>query len=248
MEHVDDEALALVAIGEPLTDPAVIDHVSGCEACQNEINALRSTVMVARSSMGETALVSPPARVWQSVRSELGLTADLEPATTDAVPSPPAAVVQLDEVRKRRSGIRRFMIPVAAAAAAVGLVAGGMLWGAAAPRDVGQLVASAQLDALPDWVGASGQATITERSDGERVVTVSLDAAVDDQVVREVWLMTENIEGLISLGLLTGNTGQFLVPASVDLTQFSVVDISAEPLNGDPTHSGDSIVRGALTV
>ena len=35
---------------------------------------------------------------------------------------------------------------------------------------------------------------------------------------------------------------------SVDLARFSVVDVSAEPLDGDPTHSGDSIVRGALDV
>lgn len=256
MEHVDDEALALVAIGEPLTDPAVIEHVSRCEACRHEIEALRSTVAVARATIGETALTPPPARVWQSVRAELGLAADLEPvggavdadtATTDARAHTLAPVAQLDRARERRSGIRRFLAPVAAVAAAAALVGGGVLWGASVPRDAGQFVASAQLEALPEWGSASGQATITERGDGERVVTVSLDATVDDGVVREVWLMTENIEGLMSLGYLTGSTGEFVIPASVDLAQFSVVDISAEPVDGDPTHSGDSIVRGALT-
>jgi hypothetical protein len=39
-----------------------------------------------------------------------------------------------------------------------------------------------------------------------------------------------------------------LIPESVDLARYSVVDISAEPVDGDPTHSGDSIVRGALDV
>jgi hypothetical protein len=248
MDHVDDEALALVAIGEPLTDPEVVQHVSRCESCRHEIEALRSTVMVARSSIGETALTPPPARVWQSVRAELGLAADLEPTVTDAPPSAPARVVQLDAERERRSGIRRFVIPLGAAAAAVGLVAAGVLWGIATPRDAGQFVASAQLEALPDWVGASGQATVTERADGERVVTVSLDARVSDDVVREVWLLTESVDGLISLGYLTGSTGAFVVPASVDLARFSVVDVSAEPIDGDPTHSGDSIVRGALDV
>ena len=246
MEHVDDEALALVAIGEPLTDPAVIAHVSGCESCRHEIEALRSPVRVARSSIGETALTPPPARVWNAVRSELGLAADLQPSQTDALPNSAAGVVHLDAVRERRSGIRRLVVPLAAAAAAVGLVAAGVLWGASAPRDAGQFVASAQLAALPDWVGASGQATVTERADGERIVTVSLDATVGDDVVREVWLVTENIDGLISLGYLTGSTAQFVVPDSVDLAEFSVVDISAEPVDGDPTHSGDSIVRGVL--
>lgn len=257
MEHIDPEALALVALGEPLTDPIVVEHLSSCESCWHEIEALRSTVSVARSAIGEAELSAPPARVWQSVRAELGLAADLEPpapvveeiAVTSARPIVHLESARRDSVRERRAGIRRLMIPVAASAAAAALVAGGVLWwGATAPRDAGQLIAAAQLDALPDWPAASGQATVAERADGERVVTVSLDATVGDGVVREVWLLTENIDGLISLGLLTGNSGEFVVPASIDLSQFSVVDISAEPLDGDPTHSGDSIVRGSLDV
>lgn len=251
MEHTDPDALALVALGEPLTDPGVIEHLSNCAACRREIETLRSTVSVARSSIGETELHVPPARVWQSVRAELGLSAELEPIDSRTPPgaSAPAPVVSLDAARERRSGIRRLIVPIAASAAAAALVAGVVLWwGAAAPRDAGQFVAAAQLDALPDWPAASGQATIAERPDGERVVTVSLDAEVGEGVVREVWLLTEDIDGLISLGLLTGSSGQFIVPASVDLAEFSVVDISAEPLDGDPTHSGDSIVRGALDV
>lgn len=256
MEHTDPDALALVALGEPLTDPRVIDHLAQCASCRDEIEALRSTVSVARSSIGESELHAPPARVWQSVRAELGLSADLEPPISAARASElvatqvsPAPVASLDAARARRSGIRRLIVPVAASAAAAALVAGGVLWwGAAAPRDAGQLIASAQLDALPAWPAAAGQATVAERADGERVVQVSLDAEVGEGVVREVWLLTEDVEGLISLGLLTGSTGEFIVPASVDLSEFSVVDISAEPLDGDPTHSGDSIVRGALDV
>ncbi|MBX9718670.1 MAG: anti-sigma factor [Microbacteriaceae bacterium] len=251
MEHTDPDALALVALGEPLADPGVVEHLSNCAACRREIETLRSTVSVARSSIGEAELHAPPARVWQAVRAELGLSADLEPTPSiaDRVEQAPAPVVSLGTARGRRSSIRRFIVPIAASAAAAALVAGGVLWwGAAAPRDAGRFIAAAQLDALPDWPAASGRATIVERSDGERVVTVSLDAEVGEGVVREVWLLTENIDGLISLGLLTGNSGQFIVPASVDLAEFSVVDISAEPLDGDPTHSGDSIVRGALDV
>ncbi len=249
MEHTDPDALALVALGEPLTDPGVVEHLSNCADCRREIETLRSTVSVARSSIGETELHTPPAHVWQAVRAELGLSADLEPvpSTTDHVEHASAPVVSLATARERRSGIRRLIVPIAASAAAAALVAGGVLWwGAAAPRDAGQFVAAAQLDALPAWPAATGQATIAERADGERVVTVSLDAAVGEGLVREVWLLTEDVEGLISLGLLTGSSGQFIVPASVDLAEFSVVDISAEPLDGDPTHSGDSIVRGAL--
>lgn len=253
MEHLDPEAAALVALGEPLTDPAVIDHVERCASCRAEVEALASTVSVARSSIGEPGLQSPPARVWQAVVAELRLSPDLEapmPSSLDtpAVVTTSPPVVHLDAVRNRRAGIRRLIATVAASAAAAAIVAGGVLWwGASEPRDPGQLIASAELAALPDWPGAAGQATVAQRTDGERVVQVSLDTEVDDGVVREVWLLTESEDGLISLGLLTGSSGEFVVPVSVDLDRFSVVDISAEPVDGDPTHSGDSIVRGALT-
>ncbi len=267
MEHLDPEVVALVALGEPLVDPPALSHVAECASCRDEIAALRSTVSVARSSIGESELHAPPAHVWQAIHAQLGLSpavasppmgtsAPLSTSTSAssariperAAPSA-AAIVQLDAFRERRSGMRRLIVTVAASAAAAALVAGGVLWwGASEPRDAGELIASAQLSALPDWQGASGRATVAERADGARVVRVSLDATVSDDVVREVWLLTENVDGLISLGWLSGSQGEFVIPATVDLAQFSVVDVSAEPIDGDPTHSGDSIVRGSLDV
>jgi hypothetical protein len=38
------------------------------------------------------------------------------------------------------------------------------------------------------------------------------------------------------------------VPAGIDTGEYDLVDISEEPYDGDPTHSGDSIVRGQLDV
>ena len=52
--------------------------------------------------------------------------------------------------------------------------------------------------------------------------------------------------GLISIGLLDGESGRFLIPDGVDLSQYPLVDVSAEPDDGDPQHSGDSILRGEL--
>lgn len=253
-KHLDPDIAALTALGEPLIDTRVRGHVESCESCRLEIETLRSTVSLARSTVGEHELAEPPAHVWQSISEELGLDPAVvpsrRPADEDSVAEVSGAEpVQLDEVRARRAGIRRFIAPVLASAAAAALVtAAVMSWSAGAPRDPGVTVASAQLDALPDWAGAAGQATVAERSDGERVIRVALDAVVDDDLVREVWLLTESVDGLISLGLLDGPTGEFVIPASVDLTRFSVVDISAEPVDGDPTHSGNSIVRGALDV
>ena len=36
------------------------------------------------------------------------------------------------------------------------------------------------------------------------------------------------------------------LPAGISLADYPVVDISAEPYDGDPTHSTDSVVRGTL--
>ncbi|HEU4758159.1 MAG TPA: anti-sigma factor, partial [Agromyces sp.] len=76
---------------------------------------------------------------------------------------------------------------------------------------------------------------------------VDLDAAVPAGDVREVWLIRTDASGLVSLGLLEGDSGRFVVPDGIDLGEFTLVDVSAEPVDGDPAHSGDSIVRGELT-
>jgi anti-sigma-K factor RskA len=255
-QHLDADTAALAALGEPLSDPSHELHMASCVACQHEITELRSTVSVARSTVGEYELQAPPAHVWQSIRAELGLSRDLTPVTPSGAPSelerratPIGEPISLDAARSRREVIRRFLAPVAASAAAAALITAAVVsWSFGAPRDQGVTVAAAQLDAFPAWEGAAGEATVSERPDGERVIRVALDVVVDDSVVREVWLLTESADGLISLGYLTGPTGEFVIPPSVDLARYSVVDVSAEPLDGDPTHSGDSIVRGALEV
>jgi hypothetical protein len=41
-------------------------------------------------------------------------------------------------------------------------------------------------------------------------------------------------------------TQEFELPADLDLEQFPIVDVSVEPLDGVPTHSGVSVARGEL--
>ncbi|RZS57616.1 anti-sigma-K factor rskA [Microcella putealis] len=259
-QHCDTGSLALGALGEAL-DRAADEHLRECGRCQHELARMTATVSVARSTLGETSLQSPPSRVWQGVHRETGLGAALRrdplmPADSDAAlatrpaaaEAPPAApVVSLADARARRSGIRRFVTPLVAAAAAAALVAGiAVGWQALAPRASDTVLASASLEALPAWAGSTGAAEIVERADGERVVRIDIDAPAVSGAVHEVWLLTPEVDGLISLGLLADADGEFVIPAGVDLERYSVVDVSAEPLDGDPAHSGDSVVRGAL--
>ncbi|MFN3707080.1 anti-sigma factor [Microcella sp.] len=261
-QHCDTGALALGALGEALESDADA-HLRQCGRCQHELARMTATVSVARSTLGEAELHRPPAHVWQNVHRQAGLgdAVRTDPLTTEGADQraaretapmpvdelPPAAPVASLAAARERRGLRRIVAPLTAVAAAAALIAGVAFgWQALAPRDTGTILAVAALDALPDWQGASGSAEIVERGDGARVVRIALDAPPVSGAVQEVWLLTPEVDGLISLGLLGDARGEFVIPAEVDLDRYSVVDISAEPLDGDPSHSGDSIVRGAL--
>ncbi len=62
----------------------------------------------------------------------------------------------------------------------------------------------------------------------------------------EVWLLGEETGSMVSLGPLRGD-GRYAIPAGVDIAVFPTVDVSVEPPDGDPTHSGNSLLRGTLS-
>lgn len=65
----------------------------------------------------------------------------------------------------------------------------------------------------------------------------------------EVWLIDPATKQMISLGVIGTQTDVLLpLPSTVDLSEYSLVDVSAEPLDGNPAHSGDSLLRGTLSV
>lgn len=66
-----------------------------------------------------------------------------------------------------------------------------------------------------------------------------------------MWLIQPDDQGnvvdLISLGVVSPTDPESLqVPRSHDPAVYFVVDISVEPRDGDTSHSGRSILRGAL--
>ena len=108
-------------------------------------------------------------------------------------------------------------------------------------------IAEATLAPFPDHPAAEGTAVVEERPDGSFVVRVEVSADAAPDTFREVWLITADASALVSLGVLEGTAQTFAVPADVDLRDYVLVDVSQEPVDGDPDHSGDSIVRGELT-
>ena len=231
--HVDPEILALLALGEQVTDADAREHLAGCPDCRAELAHLTHAATLGRSTLGAGALLTPDERVWSRVTEELGM----------ASAESEAPVLQF-RPRARR---RRWMPVAIAASVVVILVSGGIVgWQVLRPA-AADVLASATLKAFPNWKGSSGEARVEKRPDGSRVVQVSLSSPERHVGFDEVWLISSDATRLVSLGVLDNGSGTFTIPTGIDLSHYDLVDISSEPLDGNPAHSKNSIVRGQLS-
>lgn len=255
MNHIDEESLALLAIGDDAPSGAAAEHLAACPACRDELADLRRVVTVAKSSQS-IDLEQPSARVWDRIATDLGFdersaTPAAEPALAAAADPAPAAAPEHVAPRRRSRVRRRTALLLTAAAAVVGLVlglGGGWYLFAGGPGGADTVVSRTALDPLPGWSGARGSAELERDGDGRLSLVVDLDHRAADGAapLREVWMMRSDLSGLVSVGFLDGDTGRFVVPSGVDPSRYPVVDVSAESNDGDPAHSGDSVVRGTL--
>ena len=86
------------------------------------------------------------------------------------------------------------------------------------------------------------------RDDDTLVLRVRARQLGDDDGFHEVWLINVDGTRMVALGVLArGDTGEFDVPQGLIDEGYRIVDISVEPEDGDPTHSGVSLARGELT-
>jgi hypothetical protein len=244
MPHIDPERLALFAMGEPVSSPAESAHLGDCTVCVDDLAALRHAAIAGRASFDVGELETPPEAVWSRIVDELALGTRAPEPEVPATPALPANAgpVVVDAPR------RRVMTRIWALAASLVLVAGvGLGVWALTQRGAQTEVAEATLAPFPDHPSAEGSAVVEEQRDGTLAVRVELSADAAPDTFREVWLITADASALVSLGVLDGAEQTFPIPADVDLKDFVLVDVSQEPVDGDPTHSGDSIVRGELT-
>jgi hypothetical protein len=272
VQHCTPEQLALAALREPLPEPDAA-HLSGCAACQADVASLRRSVDIL--SVPELAApsgaVAPPPSVWDAIAAATGVSAAPRPdvvatgaASVDApsggpgtspvsaVPdlpvgpptlaTPPAAAdggVVRELPPRRRS---RVLLAVAASlVVGAGLGAGVT---ALAQRDGGEAVTATDLAPL-EGSEAEGSAEVVARGDGS-VLEVRLDAPEQTDGYYEVWLIEPDIQRMIPVGIVQAGTTSLDLPAGVDLAEYPIVDVSVEPLDGDPTHSGVSVARGEL--
>ena len=106
-------------------------------------------------------------------------------------------------------------------------------------------MAATPLTAL-DSDAERGEASAVQ-TDDTFTIRVSASELGDEPGVHEVWLINVDGKRMISIGLLaSGDEGEFAVPMDLIDEGYRIVDISVEPDDGDPTHSGVSIARGEL--
>jgi hypothetical protein len=243
MEHVDEELLTLLALQVETPDPATAEHLRTCAHCQTELAVLRRVVSAGQSAPREHELVEPPSRVWDHI-TDTRSAVEPSPAARDRETSEPPAPRTTPSRRRTPSWL------AVAAGFLVGAVAAGTLVAVLdddeGSEPAGSVVASAQLDPL-DATGTAGSADVVD-VDGQRVLAVQLADRTPGGGFREVWLLDADAQRLVSLGVLTGVEGRFVIPDGLDLADYPVVDVSREPFDGDPAHSTDSIARGRLPI
>ena len=257
MQHCTPETLALAALREPLPEPDAA-HLEGCAACRAEVTSLRRSVdaLAVPEYAASVPPVAPPPAVWEAIASATGVTAAPRPervvgsaAPLASVPAPaatspvepPARGDVVRELRPRRS---RLLLAVAASLAAGIAIGAGTV--ALLNRDDADPIVAADLEPLDEW-DASGNAAVLATADGDRL-RVELDAPETDDGYYEVWLLEPAVERMVQVGVVRGGTTTLALPEGIDLAEYPIVDVSLEPLDGDPTHSGVSVARGELDV
>ncbi|MFC7846596.1 anti-sigma factor [Streptomyces sp. NPDC001046] len=258
MEHTDEETLALMAIGES-PSPPVEEHVHACPRCSRELDALSRVVSTMKTPDPlEDDLIAPPPGLWDAIASELQL--DRQPADPD--PPPPADAVAPEPpallpgagagvvsrppqpatpAKRRRLG--RFSVALAACAALLGAAAGSTITWWVTRDGTGTSVADgSRLQSLQ--ASSAGYARLSD-NDGHRTLRITVEGLPRTSGYFEVWLMDRTHTKLVSMGVLGPDGRASLpVPNNIDLREYSVVDVSVQPYNGKPDHSGDSLVRG----
>jgi len=239
--HLEHDRLVFLALGETTADAAESGHLVDCPSCRTELETLRHVSRLGAQTQDLADLPEPPEHVWQRIVSELDAAA--APAEPSAPPAPAPAPVA---VRPRRRARRWAPVVTALAAAVAGVVGTVTVVRLVSPaQPEADVVASAALAAFGDApADAGGQARVFD--DGRLHLHVSgLPRAAG---YYQVWLIDPDTMQMFPVGTLADAADVLMpLPTNVDLDAYRLVDVSAEEYDNDPTHSGQSLLRGTLS-
>ncbi len=174
----------------------------------------------------DARLHAPPEAVW----------AGIERGVEDG----PAAA-SAGEPRRRR----HLWVGVAAAAALIVGIGSAIVIGG---RDATTVIARADLssDGLAGApAGLRGDAEVVESGSVEAIHVDVGDLRPASGEYLEVWLIKPDVSGMVSLGTVRAD-GAYELPQGLRLADYPIVDVSTEPYDGNPSHSGLSLLRGVL--
>ncbi len=210
-----------------------------------------SVIDLLRDGPSDIEIEQPGESVWAGIEAELGLAPSSADLAGERIPPShrsesakeqvdTAPVISLSDAREKRSWGKRTAVFVAAAAAAL-LVAVPVGLSFASGDDAIEL--AADLDALDGFAG-SGRAEV----DGDTLVVDVEGLDAPDGSFYELWLLDVDGDDVQtrSIGRIAED-GTFMIDPTIDLDEFSVVDISIEADDGDDSHSGNSVLRGPLS-
>lgn len=205
----------------------------------NEMAELRA--LMERGDPKGVVWEQPPPGMWDRIAEAIEREPSQdEPAQDEPVHDrPTGGGAEVIPMAGRR---RNWWYPLAAAAAALVAVPVGLaVWSGGDDDD--RLLSAVELDRLAG--SGSGRAELIEHDGALQVRLETSDLDPADGYL-ELWLIDETVTKLVSLGPVRPD-GVYDVPAGVDPAAFPIVDVSVEPVDGDPTHSGESVLRGELT-
>ncbi|MCM2391942.1 anti-sigma factor [Streptomyces albipurpureus] len=236
-EHLDPEEmveLALERVSPHAADPR-LGHIARCQSCRAEWAELRRAAQAVRDITAADLPSLPPEHVWDSIARQLG------PC------SPPPGARRPPPVRRWSTGARGRLAAVCLTAAF--FLGGAVIWWG--PWDQPAAVRPQQRTQLAPFGAqrALGTVELEQRAGGERNLLVRVRGLPATAGYFEVWLMDRTAGRMIALGVLGPSGSATLpLPRGVDLAVYALVDVSAQPYNGNPAHSGRSLVRGPLSL
>lgn len=211
-------------------------------------------------TVADTHLEAPPADLWSRIEAavaqpsvapvhDIGRAA---PSTPRRDAEPPARDGgEVIPLRARQASVRSrrpVLAAIVGAAAALVLVVGTLaVWRGSDAATVAEVALSNDtLDPLGR--DSTGAAKLVELGDGAFALDIDVKALPSGAAgFFELWIIDPKVEGMFSLGPVEAGRSRYPLPSGVDWRAYPIVDISIEPLDGVPTHSGKSVLRGVLT-
>jgi anti-sigma-K factor RskA len=273
-QHLDEETVSLLALGEQ-AGHAAGQHLAACEYCGAELASLRAVVSAARepaeimppSRVWEGIAAATGVRIApRDILADPASAAPVELAVDRPLDRPVSAPAPVSPRQPRstrprwtrprstrpgvpggrRPRLRVLTATLAAAALVVGVAIGvGVSRLDSSTRE--QVVAETRLGGLRPAPDASGRADVVKTRSGRELDVDVSDLARPDGFY-QVWLIDRSVTKMVPVGVLNGDVGHWSLPDDMNLADYPLVDVSLEPLDGDPAHSGKSVLRGTLPI